>query len=520
MINKYQSILRMKNSILATLTAGIIFILLFTVSCNKKDISIINSSDNATKEMILSYLNEQKIVDLNASLFIDTLISKSDWSDLSESSISKDVKLIYVPLNYSRNRIGMMFLYNNNTQSIYYSLITETPLSISSVTTTKNLILNKPSDVILPIDQISPIDVIAGFYKYNMNGYTGSIKAFSLSNTFLWEYGYQNGNRKYERLITNSNIVFESNKNSPKQSYSVGSNLVKSSGCTMFYLVTYYDDGSIDINYLGERCDTDKSCQTTIGISEKSDIIKLNCGAPGGGREGGGGSGNNEIDKIINNITDPCLKELVSKLQNANKLTNSIGGILVNVFGKNEKIILNFSQDDDLKNSKGEDLYGESYVDNNGVYQTKLNARLLNNDFSEERQTLTIMHEVLHDYFNNKIQEELKTYIPNQHTFMLRYINQMATTLEDLYPQLRQNPNLALALVFDDLESSVFRGDSKLSIFEQSAEGKIPRQLYDDAVGLSVFKNVSTYQALAIQAKGAKSNLGTKPCTTSNVNNN
>ena len=99
----------------------------------------------------------------------------------------------------------------------------------------------------------------------------------------------------------------------------------------MFYLVTYYDDGSIDINYLGERCDTDKSCQTTIGISEKSDIIKLNCGAPGGGREGGGGSGNNEIDKIINNITDPCLKELVSKLQNANKLTNAIGGILQNV---------------------------------------------------------------------------------------------------------------------------------------------------------------------------------------------
>jgi hypothetical protein len=44
----------MKNSILATLTAGIIFILLFTVSCNKKDISIINSSDNASKEMILS----------------------------------------------------------------------------------------------------------------------------------------------------------------------------------------------------------------------------------------------------------------------------------------------------------------------------------------------------------------------------------------------------------------------------------------------------------------------------------
>jgi hypothetical protein len=289
----------------------------------------------------------------------------------------------------------------------------------------------------------------------------------------------------------------------------------------MFYLVTYYDDGSIDINYLGERCDTDKSCQTTIGISEKSDIIKLNCGAPGGGREGGGGSGNNEIDKIINNITDPCLNELVSKLQNANKLTNSIGEILQNVFGKNEKIILNFSQDDDLKDKNGEDAYGKSYVDLNGVYQTKLNARLLNKDFSEERQTATIMHEVLHDYFNNKMQEELKTYIPNQHTFMLGYINQMASSLEDLYPQLRQNPNLALSLAFNALESSVFRGDSKnLSLIEQSADGKIPPQLYIEAVERSVLNNISTCQALAIQANGAKSNLGTKPCTTSNINNN
>ena len=30
---------------------------------------------------------------------------------------------------------------------------------------------------------------------------SASMPAFSLSNTFLWEYGYQNGNRKYERLI-------------------------------------------------------------------------------------------------------------------------------------------------------------------------------------------------------------------------------------------------------------------------------------------------------------------------------
>ena len=131
----------MKNSVAASLIA-VIVILLFTISCNKNDTSIVNSNNNSTKEMLLSYLNQQKKIDLNASSFIDTLISKSKWSNLSETSISKGIKLIYVPLNYSRNRIGISFLYNNNTQSVYYSLITETPLSLSRISPAKNPILN------------------------------------------------------------------------------------------------------------------------------------------------------------------------------------------------------------------------------------------------------------------------------------------------------------------------------------------------------------------------------------------
>jgi hypothetical protein len=398
--------------------------------------------------MLLSYLNQQKKIDLKASSFIDTLISKSNWSNLSETSISKDVKLIYVPLNYSRNRIGMTFMFNNITQSIYYSLITETPLSLSSISPTKNIILNKPSDIILPKDAIRPIDVIAGFYKYNMNGYTGSIKAFSLSNSFLWEYGYQNGNRKYERYITNSNIVNESNKTSPKQSYSVGSNLVKSSGCTLFYLVTYYDDGSMDRDYIGMNCNYSDDCQTTIGISEKSDIIKLNCG----GRDGGGGSGNNEIDKIINDITDPCLKALITNLQNANKLTNAIGGILQNVFGENNNITLTFKQDDNLKDEEGKPVAGKALKSIDGKnYSIYLNSSMLN-QYSQESQTLTIMHEVLHNYFF----AENFSKIPNGHTRMLNdYINQMSKSLEDLYPQLKSDPKASIALCFANLMGSI-----------------------------------------------------------------
>ena len=499
----------MKYSIPASFIA-VIVILLFTISCNKNDISIVNSNNNATKEMLLSYLNQQKKIDLNTSLFIDTLISKSNWSSISETSISKDVKLIYVPLNYSRNRIGVSFLYNNNTQSVYYSLITETPLSLSSISPTKNPILNKPSDVILSRDVIRPIDVIAGFYKYNMNGYTGSIKAFSLSNSFLWEYGYQNGNRKYERYITNSNIVYESNKTSPKQSYSIGANLAKSSGCTMFYLVTYYDDGSIDINYLGERCDTDKSCQTTIGISEKSDIIKLNCGAPGGGRDGGGGSGNGDFDKIINDITDPCLKALITNLQNANKLTNVIGGILQNVFGENNNITLTFKQNDNLI-----DKYGQSENLGNGKYQVTLNGKELSG-FSQERQTLTIMHEVLHSYFFYQNDYQYYTIIPNQHTEMLRYIEKMATSLENLYPNLIGQRDITLALVFDNLKTSVNSTNSLIDAFNNK---QILSENFEFALEKYGFSPSKPFQNLALKAKYFDSEFGTNPCVLKIDNN-
>lgn len=482
----------MKNSLLATLIAVIIIILLFTVSCNKKDISMLNSSDNASKEMILSYLNEQKIVDLNASLFIDTLISKSDWNRIQETSISKDVTIIYVPLNYKRNRIGMTFLYNNNTESIYYSLITETPIIQSKISRATDPSLNRP------------IDVIAGFYKYDMNGYNGSIKAFTLSNKFLWEYGYQNGNRKYERLITNSNIAYQSNNNFPKKSNSIESNTVKASGCTLFYLVTYYNDGSIDRDYIGMDCTNINDCQTTIGISDGSDIIKSDCGG------GGGGSGNgDEYDKIINNITDECLKALITNLQNANKLTNVIGGILQNVFGENNNITLTFKQDDNI------DSYGKSKPLGNGNYQVTLNATALSG-FSQERQTLTIMHEVLHNYFFYQNDYQYYTIIPNQHTEMLKYVEKMATSLEDIYPQLIGHRDITLALVFDNLKSSV---NTTNSLVDAYREKQILSETFNSALEHYGFSSNNPFQNLAIKAKYHDSEFGTNPCVSKIVNN-
>lgn len=506
----------MKKSILTCILYFYSLVILFSLSCNKKD-QIIEINQQNSKNLLLNYLNKQKIIELNSSLFIDTLISKSEWNNISETSLSKDVKLIYVPLTYKRNsnRIGMTFLFDNKKQNIYYSLITEIPKKQSIISNTKNSILNRPVEINIPLDDISPINVISGFYKNNLNGFTGSLKAFSLTNHFLWEYGYQNGNKSYEKLITITNVIDESKIASPKITNTIGSQ--KTVDCYSFFLVTYWNDGTTDREFLETRCFTTTCEQTTIGISEESDIIRSYSSC--NGNPGGGGSGNNDpIDEIINNIQDKCLKQLLTNLQKADRLSNKIGGILTNVFGKNEKITLNFSQDDYLKDKNGKDVYGMSFVDKNGVYQVKLNARLLNNDFSEERQTLTIMHEVLHSYFFYQLREEIKFTFPNQHTFMLNYIYQMATSLEDLYPNLKQNPNLAVALVFDALDSSVFRGDQNLSLIQQIAEGKIPPQLYFDAIERSNLNNLATSQVLAKQAIGAKSDLGTKPCTTTSVN--
>lgn len=439
----------MKKSVLTTILSLYSIVILCSISCNKKDQTNGINFQNASKEILLNYLNQQKIIELKSSLFIDTLISKSEWSKISERSISKDVKLIYVPLNYNRNRIGMTFLYNNNTQSIYYSLITEMPNSQSCISQTKNSAFNKPTNEIIHNDIIAPIDIIAGFYKYKMNGYTGSIKAFSLSNNFLWEYGYQNGSRKYEKLITSSNIVNQSNKTSPKQSYSIGSNLVKSSGCTLYYLVTYYDDGSIDREFIGSQCDYGNDCQTTIGISEGLDIIKVNC--VGGGS--GGGSGNEDIAKIINDITDPCLKALISNLQNANKLTNAIGGILQNVFGENNNITLTFKQDDNLTDKNGIPIKGSASADpDNKNFIINLNNSKLK-EYSPEAQTLTIMHEILHNNFKILYNKQST---PNEHTRMLNdYIEKLASSLEDLYPQLKSHHDVTIALCFANLRASV-----------------------------------------------------------------
>jgi hypothetical protein len=493
----------MKKSFLTSLIGVITLIILVAVSCNRKDVSNFNTVDYSTKELVLSYLNQQKILDPKASIFIDTLVSKSDWGHITQSSVSDDVKLIYVPLIYNRNRTGITFMYNNNTQEIYYSLITEIPRNNTNID-------NKTNNTLM-----RPIDIITSFYKNKMNGYTGSLRAFSLSNNFLWEFGYENGKRKFEKWVKKSTSNQTANIPYPIKSSSVGSNSNTRIVCFDYYLITWYESGKITAKYIGRTCDTEE-CPATLGLRQDSlsinqGTLKINstCGGiPEDGSPGGGGAAPEYVE-IINNIKDDCLKALVTLLQNSDRLENAIGDILQNVFGKNDKIKLTFIQDDYLKSKDGKDDYGKTERVSDGVYKIALNARLLSG-LSRESQTLTIMHEILHGYLTYDNDINLNISLPNQHTKILdRYIDQMASSLENLFPKLKTNHELTLALIFDNLESSVGRSKNISDIL--SAKQIVPIN-YLDALERYGFKNISSYQSIANQAKSSDSPLGT-PCS-------
>jgi hypothetical protein len=359
---------------------------------------------NSINPFLIQYLHVQKIENPISASFIDTLIKNSDWVNVSQLYVTSSVKLIYLPLKYHLNNTGIVFLYNLNTRQVFYSHIAEIQLNYTTANTISNIFKNRA------------IDVLGNFYRYVNHDFTGSIRAYSLNNNFLWEFGFKNGVKKFEKTITKQSKRASKNIDTEIISNSVASSNIKEESCFDWYLVTWYDDGTSDWRFIGTTCYND--CLETIGITIDSTRIKTDCS---GDRGGGGGSGETN-NTITNNVKEPCLKKLISNLQNSNKINNSIGGILQSIFGVNDYVNLTFEENNDLKNSNGQTLNGQATSLGNGNFGVTLNANALST-YSQERKTLTIMHEVLHDYFFYKYNNPSQ----NGHTRMVTsYIDKMA----------------------------------------------------------------------------------------------
>jgi hypothetical protein len=223
--------------------------------------------------------------------------------------------------------------------------------------------------------------------------------------------------------------------------------------------------------------------------------VKLDCA---GGSGGGGGGSSTTNSTVKNKVKDPCLRKLITNLQNSNKINNAIGKILQSIFDVNDKVNLTFEENNNLKNSGGDILNGQAVGLGNGNYTVTLNALALS-QFSQERKTLTIMHEVLHDYFYIKYNNPTQ----NGHTRMITaYLDKMASSLEDLYPAMRAHHDVTLALCLDNLYSSV-----------GSAAGQINLSVFNSVV-LECGLSLGGWASVAKQAKYPYSDFATKtPCS-------
>lgn len=136
-------------------------------------------------------------------------------------------------------------------------------------------------------------------YSNQTPNFSGSISAYTIGNKFVFERGFRNGKGNYIKLIEDNaktGAVVKTNSikltdELPKQ--------VNGNGCTLFYLVTYWSDGTVDRQFLSSICDNGNGgCEQTRVISPSSgDVYTTNCDSD----NPGGGSNESELTILIIN---------------------------------------------------------------------------------------------------------------------------------------------------------------------------------------------------------------------------
>ncbi|MGJ1261335.1 hypothetical protein [Sphingobacterium spiritivorum] len=147
---------------------------------------------------------------------------------------------------------------------------------------------------------------------------------------------------------------------------------------------------------------------------------------PPGWGSGGGGTPN-IITKIVNNINNPCLKNMVDKIIKKN-IEFTIEETLLSIFGESNDFNIFYSETTDLEDYNfGRATTSNLKINNQGQYvgmdiNIKLNVKTLPSS-SQEFITMVIVHESTHAYLNYKG----FVYNTNQHDIMLsNYVTLMA----------------------------------------------------------------------------------------------
>ena len=408
-------------------------ILLFLISCNKKDFRI-NEKNSFITEVKTDALKGWMNSKISNSMgyekeFIDSLNRIIEWGGIKGRVVSSTKEILYLPLKNSA--IGITFYYDFKSKLI----------------DSCNLVLVKQLN-----DKIHefPLLGLASYYQSyllkhrNTTDFTGTITFYSMTNKFQEDFGFKKGNIFRRGFVAPKLNQHKENKIKSNQQWD---------GCTVWGNFTLWSDGSITLDYTYLVC---SDCQTaSVNLKTGNQFLKSNCG-------GGGGGGGEIINyEIWNKISDSCLKVLVDRLVNsANRVTIPLAKPLIrdvlsesffasynlnSSYLKNKNLVFSINN-----NIEREAIYAynpytlipsvvtDYYPDTIFINSSKLaNA-------SQEYITSVILHEMAHSVLTR---HGINTGILNQHGWMtLNYVEQLSLSLRSFYPNLDLNSGNSMAL--------------------------------------------------------------------------
>jgi len=157
------------------------------------------------------------------------------------------------------------------------------------------------------------------------------------------------------------------------------------------------------------------------------------------------------VNDITNNVTNSCLKALITQLTSNQTIQTDVTNILRNTFGVNDQVNVTFTQADLTNTTSGKDDATTDGDQLNNLTVT-FNSPVIANA-SQEYLMETTIHEIYHAYLdvNPSVNNAL-----SQHLYMIQnYVNTEVQTLQKVFPNLSTHDAECLVLGgYGDLQTN------------------------------------------------------------------
>lgn len=288
--------------------------------------------------------------------------------------------------------------------------------------------------------------------------FSGAILSYDINYSFKSSVSYKNGKQVADRVeiisspakdysLTRKSAIANTTSCSPVQPDRIGFPATMCPDGFVTFSTTYTkdEDGcyiSIVHKFISITCPSDGNAGSASNGSGS--------GSGGNGYNppyGGGNTGGNENQDIIDRITDPCLKKALKAAKDAN-FTNTVVSILSKL---NSDVKIKVTVKDQISvESNGVEVDGKTtdYVFSTSPTNQFSCTILLNSTSlkggSKEYAVSTIIHEAIHAFLQYDAGNVIN-HNTNHDTMATKYVTPFATLLSSMFPALTDKDATALA---------------------------------------------------------------------------